>query len=489
MEYVPGEIIYEFLAMFDWKELIKLRAVSQLWKETINIIITRKYLKQLSQSIIQKVVKYRDFDLVNVFYPRLEHNLQQFVVICCVCDQQHQFLQHQNMEPLDYILTYAIHYGNIDYLSQINSNLIPAKICFMAAYSGQIELLKWSLDKGYQLHHLVLPHTNTNDSIAMIQYQLKLGLALTANIFTEAAYEGNIDVLTFLLDHQCPYDTEACAAAAKGDQYDTLLWLRNHQIPWDEKTCRNAVVHGSMRMMQYVTSHHCQIPINICDSAAARIYNGYQKLYGIYVPTQQIVTNWFRNKYYPLSEKTMLNAIKGGNILFVQWLKHNGCPFSVKGIYQAIKYNAVSILKYLLVYIDVKLLDNEKISRYMVKSGKTEIIEYLYQKGYLCNYYKPIKIIFKKGHQRVLEWMMANTPPNDSEINWNQCLQYALVHYHDHLVSYLIKNKQKYLDLEMINLNSCSKYEQTKSLIDGSSMISYRSNNEIITMIGILSNN
>lgn len=486
MEYVPGEIIYEFLVNFNWEDLVSLRSVSQLWKETINIIITRKYLEQLSRSTIQKIIKCGDFDLINTFYPRLDWNTQQFVIICCIRYYQHQFLQYQNIKPSDYILSYAIHYGNIAYLSQIESNTIPTKICSMAAYSGQLELLKWALVKGYKLHHLVLPRTNI---IAMIQYQLELGLFLTTNIFTEAAYEGNIDVLTFLLDNKCPYDAEACAAAARGDQYDTLLWLRNHQMPWDEETCRNVVIHGSMRMMQYVTSHHCQIPKNICDSAAARTYNGYQKLYGVYVPTQQIVTNWFRNKYYSLSEKTMLNAIKSGNILFVQWLKHNRCPLGVKCIYQAIKYNAISILKYLLVYIDVKLLDYKKISQCMVKSGKIEIIEYLYQKGYLCNHYEPMKIIFKKGHQCVLEWIMINTPPNDREINWNQCLQYALNHYHDDLVSFLIKNKRKYLDLKTIDLTFCSKYEQTKSLIDESSMISYKNNNEIISMIGIAINN
>ena len=52
---------------------------------------------------------------------------------------------------------------------------------------------------------------------------------------SRAAWGGNLEVLKWLHNTGCPWDSWTCAAAAYGGHLDVLQWAREHGCPWDER--------------------------------------------------------------------------------------------------------------------------------------------------------------------------------------------------------------------------------------------------------------
>jgi hypothetical protein len=77
-----------------------------------------------------------------------------------------------------------------------------------------------------------------------------------------AAESGGLEILQWLRNAGCPWDTFTCMAAARGGKLEILQWLRIQGCPWDDFTCKEAVEQGNVELLQWAIDHGCPEPMN-----------------------------------------------------------------------------------------------------------------------------------------------------------------------------------------------------------------------------------
>ena len=85
---------------------------------------------------------------------------------------------------------------------------------------------------------------------------------------SHAASCGNREVLEWLHNTGCPWDTTTAFAAAGGGHLEVLQWARERGCPWDERTCEYAAWGGHLEVLQWAREHHCPWSWHTCFSAA-----------------------------------------------------------------------------------------------------------------------------------------------------------------------------------------------------------------------------
>ena len=72
----------------------------------------------------------------------------------------------------------------------------------------------------------------------------------------EAAGRGNLEIIKYCVENDCPMSEEACNCAAEKGHLDVLKYLHEHGCPWDSETCRCA--HGyHIECLNYAIEHQC----------------------------------------------------------------------------------------------------------------------------------------------------------------------------------------------------------------------------------------
>ena len=63
---------------------------------------------------------------------------------------------------------------------------------------------------------------------------------------------GNLEVIKWLKENGCPWDTRTCTFAALNGHLEVLKWLKENGCPWDTRTYSNAAVKRSFRSSEMV---------------------------------------------------------------------------------------------------------------------------------------------------------------------------------------------------------------------------------------------
>ena len=124
-----------------------------------------------------------------------------------------------------------------------------------------------------------------------------------------AARSGNQEVLEWLHNSGCSWDTSTCWMAARGGHLDVLRWARAHGCPWDVMTCAHAAWSGHLRVLQWAREHHCPWDW-VTPAWAAK--NG-----------QLTVLQWAREHGCPWDWTTCRNAARAGHLEVLQWVREN----------------------------------------------------------------------------------------------------------------------------------------------------------------------
>jgi len=66
-----------------------------------------------------------------------------------------------------------------------------------------------------------------------------------------AAESGHLEVLRFAWEHGCPWDSYTCSYAAQGGHLKVLQWARQHGCPWNAQTCSYAAMFGQLEVLQW----------------------------------------------------------------------------------------------------------------------------------------------------------------------------------------------------------------------------------------------
>lgn len=97
-----------------------------------------------------------------------------------------------------------------------------------------------------------------------------------------AVGSGNLDVVKYLREKNCDWDSTACSEAAEKGYLDILKWLHENGCHWDYFSLKGAAEHGHLKILQYLVENHCKF-----------------------------------NNVFPLME----SAVKGGNLELIKWLR------------------------------------------------------------------------------------------------------------------------------------------------------------------------
>jgi hypothetical protein len=124
-------------------------------------------------------------------------------------------------------------------------------------------------------------------------------------------------VCQYLIAEQCPYDTDACAAAATAGRLETVHFLRESGLHWDADTiCCNAARSSNRELLQYLKQQECIFGASVMSIAAAR------------GDTQ--MCQYLRSEQCPWETRACGNAARGGHLDTLRWLHEQGCPWEIQ---------------------------------------------------------------------------------------------------------------------------------------------------------------
>jgi hypothetical protein len=103
--------------------------------------------------------------------------------------------------------------------------------CFQLALTNNLEFLKWAREVKR--------------------------CAWDTDTIMSAAYQGNLDMVKYCVENDCPMHQKACTAAALNGHLDVLKYLREHGYPWDSETCLFAHQFNHVDCLNYAIEHEC----------------------------------------------------------------------------------------------------------------------------------------------------------------------------------------------------------------------------------------
>jgi len=122
---------------------------------------------------------------------------------------------------------------------------------------------------------------------------------------THAAFCGNREVLEWLHNTGCPWDTITCRMAARGGHLEVLQWARENGCPWGAYTGAFAAQWGHLRVLQWARKHG---------------------------------SSW--------DAATPAWAAEGGHLAVLQWAQEHQCPWDWRSSQYATREGKLEVLQW-----------------------------------------------------------------------------------------------------------------------------------------------
>jgi hypothetical protein len=72
-----------------------------------------------------------------------------------------------------------------------------------------------------------------------------------------AAYQGNLAMVKYCVENECPMDEDACLYAAEEGHLDVLKYLHENDCPWDWGACSCAHANNQIDCLNYLIEQKC----------------------------------------------------------------------------------------------------------------------------------------------------------------------------------------------------------------------------------------
>jgi hypothetical protein len=72
-----------------------------------------------------------------------------------------------------------------------------------------------------------------------------------------AAEQGNLAMVKYCVENECPMDERACAVAASEGHLDVLKYLHENDCPWDSRACLEAHENNHNDCLNYLIEQKC----------------------------------------------------------------------------------------------------------------------------------------------------------------------------------------------------------------------------------------
>ena len=123
-------------------------------------------------------------------------------------------------------------------------------------YDGRLETLKIAHELGYTWNTYTSYLAAKYCTVDVMAYLHEDGCPWDSAC-ASAAEGGHLEMLKYLFDHGCPWDENACVNAAYGGHLQCLKFLHEHGCPWDGRTIRYARLAGHIDCLEYARAHGC----------------------------------------------------------------------------------------------------------------------------------------------------------------------------------------------------------------------------------------
>ena len=130
------------------------------------------------------------------------------------------------------------------------------------------EILSSWRTRGNRCLKLRTPYAVGLHSVALAIWSRDNGMPLAGRTFALAASYGRIDVLKYLKDSDCPWDSIGCSYAAARGYVDVLQWLRSNDYSWDALTCVYAARHNQLPALKFALDNGCPSSASVTRATA-----------------------------------------------------------------------------------------------------------------------------------------------------------------------------------------------------------------------------
>ena len=126
------------------------------------------------------------------------------------------------------------------------SKVWDKETCSLAAWRGQLEVMKWLRAKGCPWGILTSNWAAQGGRLEVLQWMRGQDppCPWDSRVCYYAAERGHLDVLRWAKRQGCPWGDGLTCGAARNGHLKVLIWLIKEGYPYDKDMCRNAAVEG-----------------------------------------------------------------------------------------------------------------------------------------------------------------------------------------------------------------------------------------------------
>jgi hypothetical protein len=126
-----------------------------------------------------------------------------------------------------------------------------------AASQGDLDMVKYCVDNDCPMNARACAYAAEEGHLDVLEYLYEHGCPWNRWTITQAAFQGNLSMVKYCVENNCPMDAYACSCAAEGGHLAILKYLREHGCPWESKTCRCAHMRNHIDCLNYAIEQRC----------------------------------------------------------------------------------------------------------------------------------------------------------------------------------------------------------------------------------------
>jgi len=247
------------------------------------------------------------------------------------------------------------------------------------------------------------------------------GLKWDKWVSSAAAEQGNLEMLQYCFEHECPLDDYTAVCAAHNGHLDCLKFLiEDAKVDWYDQMACAAAEGGHLEILRYCASKkECQMTSN----ANVMIFAAFGGHIGCVNYLHQIGVPW--------SEEVPIYASQAGKIEILQRIHELGCPLNEETCSEAALHGHLDLLKFLRN--ELKCPWDSGTPALASLRGHKEVLEWCFQNDVPICVHSAVNAS-RNGHVDCLQLLHEHHAPVNGHVvrfarmyEQHECLKFALM--------------------------------------------------------------
>lgn len=271
-----------------------------------------------------------------------------------------------------------------------------------AIKNNHLEIVQWlrTLNPPCPWSEKVMAVAIKHNKFEIVKWLYENGCPWDETCFDVAVMTGNLSLLKWLKEqmqnHSCEISISSCACAVLNGHLDVLKWLRNQNpsYPWNEQVFVNACIFGDLDIIKWMRNQDTPCPwSSIALNKAIKCghidlvkwliehncpTDNYSLVNACEENQFELLVWMHENHNIALNSMCYMGAAINGNLLILQWLHRNFCPWDDDILINAILSEDINTFMWVWNNINITQIDDFD---YLLEISKNDII-----KNHLYNY-------------------------------------------------------------------------------------------------------